>query len=426
MNARVRGSAHRDRETRRGPIPDGRLGNESGSILVLFAIFLPLFLICCAVVIDVGYWWANAKKTQIAADACALAAAQSIPGINPTSGVANPATGECVITPGGPDYVLTNLPIQGDASPEPLHTGTTVVWPYKGDPTLVEARVTMTVGTFFGRVVGLGGVKIARRAVAEQSAGVNDVAIHAHTTNCSNDAIVLNGKNIDIDGIVESNGFFEVNGETIHTGPATGGGPNNCLIKVNGTDLSFGGQPAPTRDPVPHPWPIYFIPGEHPFGWPHSCDFTGNNIIFDNPGGEIPSGVYCARESFEINAERMHGKITVFSPRIKVGGKQTRLEPSPRAVAAGKPLLFMHLANYTEDLSDDDPEPVCSFNHSMELNAEEIVWDGILFHPCGHININGAKNAALEGMIVAQTVRVNGENFKIESLGANKMINLVE
>ena len=52
---------------------------ERGSILVLFALLLPLFLVCCAIAIDVGYWWVNAKKAQIAADACALAAAQELP-----------------------------------------------------------------------------------------------------------------------------------------------------------------------------------------------------------------------------------------------------------------------------------------------------------------------------------------------------------
>jgi hypothetical protein len=416
------------------------LQDESGSILVLFSIFITLFIMLCAVVIDVGYWWANAKKAQIAADACALAAAQSIPDVDPTAGAFDPATGqitdkgECVIEDGGTDWVLTNIPVQGDESPEPLHTLTFVEWPYKKgesgeDPTMVEAIVRMKVGTFFGRIVGLHAVDVERRAVAEQSTGVNEVAIHAHDTNCGNDAIVLNGKNIEVEGTVESNGFFEVNGEDIHTGPATGGGPANCEIKVSGPDISFGGADEPTRDPVPHPWPFYVVPGEHPFDWPNSCDFVGENIEFDTPNGIIPSGVYCAEESFEVKAEGMRGKITVFAPLIKIGGKNTTFEPSPRAMAAEKPLLFMHLPNDTADPGDDDPEPNCVHRNKMELNAEGITWTGVLFNPCDHININGAKNAALEGMIVAQTVRINGENFnlkKINTLGLNKQLALVE
>ena len=69
--------SHRDRDRDRPEL--GRLRDESGNILVMFALMLPLFLFCCAIVIDVGYWWANGKKAQIAADACALAAARELP-----------------------------------------------------------------------------------------------------------------------------------------------------------------------------------------------------------------------------------------------------------------------------------------------------------------------------------------------------------
>ena len=52
----------------------------------------------------------------------------------------------------------------------------------------------------------------------------------------------------------------------------------------------------------------------------------------------------------------------------------------------------------------------------MELNAESIIWTGIVFDPCGHIRINGAKNAVLTGMIVAQTVKVDGEDFNVNKI----------
>jgi hypothetical protein len=409
-----------------------------------------MFLLLCAVVVDVGYWWANAKKAQIAADACALAAAQSIPDTDPPTIVAGDATidpltgdvvdkGECVIDDGGPDYVLTNIPEQGDSSPEPLHTLTLVEWPYiksdgSEDDTMVEATVRMKVGTFFGRVVGLHSIDVERRAVAERSFGVNEVAVHAHDTNCANDSLGLFGKNITIEGVAESNGDFEVNGENIDTGPAAGVHSGSCEIKVDpNKGHSFGGQPKPTHDPVPHPWPFYVVPGEHPFDWPNSCDVVDQNMEFDVPNEVIPDGVYCASESFEVKAEGISGKITVFSPRISVTAKGTRFEPSTRAMDAGKPLLFMTLPNNTSDPGDDDPEPYCQdfspFKHDMILNAEEITWTGVLFNPCGHIRVNGAKNAALDGMIVAQTVRINGENFnlkKISTIGTNKRLALVE
>lgn len=79
-----------------------RRGDERGSILVLFALTVTLFAVLCAVVIDVGHWWVMGKKTRVAADACALAAAAQLPA-NWT-----PPLTDCVIA--GVDYATRNPP----------------------------------------------------------------------------------------------------------------------------------------------------------------------------------------------------------------------------------------------------------------------------------------------------------------------------
>jgi hypothetical protein len=389
----------------------------------MFTLFLTMFLLLCAVVIDVGYWWVNGKKAQIAADACALAAAQSIPGVNPTSGIPNKLTGECVITGTGPDYVLENLHKKGTA-PEPRWNGTEVEWPYVdsagvSDATKVEARVYLSVGTFFGKIVGLNGVGLTRRAVAERSAGINEVTIHAHDTNCGNDALVINGKNGEVEGLIESNGKFEWNGENFTSGHATAGGPNNCLIKVNGPGASFGGQPAPSNDPVAHPWPAYFVPWENGF----ECDFNKQNFKFDVDNAVLADGVYCATEDFEISGKNISGKITVLSPLIKVNNEGTNLEPSSKAVAAGKPLLFFHVPNSTFGQNgdtagqpDDLDPPYCEHRKEMILNGLGATWTGIMFNPCDRIVINAYANSAIQALIEAQTVRINGDDFNITNL----------
>ena len=169
----------------------------------MFAILLPLFMIGGAIVVDVGYWWANARKAQIAADACALAAARDLPQTwNRT---------ECVHD--GRDYVLTNLPPQGVDS-EPVHVSTKVISPFEGDATLVEATVNMKVRTFFGRYVGLGGVELTRRAVAEQSVGEGRYAIYAHSAGCpttGGTSLLFGGEHHTINGRVHSNGEYRVN-----------------------------------------------------------------------------------------------------------------------------------------------------------------------------------------------------------------------
>ena len=109
----------------------------------MFAVAVVGFALLCAVVVDVGYWWVIGRKAQIAADACALAAASQLPQ-NWT-----PPRTECVVS--GVDYVTTNLPADGQA-PEPKHLATAVTSPYPAGPnpaSYVEAEVSMAVRTFF-------------------------------------------------------------------------------------------------------------------------------------------------------------------------------------------------------------------------------------------------------------------------------------
>ena len=154
-----------------------RDSRERGNILVLFAVLLPLIMVCCAIAIDVGYWWVAGKRAQTAADACALAAAQELPHTYADEP-------HCVVAAGQDDYVLTNLPDQSGSDPEPKHVFTRLRSPYQSNPNLVEATVHMRVRTFFGRFVGLGYVDVERRAVAEREAGVSQLAIFAGSADC--------------------------------------------------------------------------------------------------------------------------------------------------------------------------------------------------------------------------------------------------
>jgi len=76
----------------------GRLRNEAGQIVVLFALLLPLFLGLGALAVDVGYWYVVKKEAQDAADAAALAAARDL------------GRGQPVATQTAIDYVRKNMP----------------------------------------------------------------------------------------------------------------------------------------------------------------------------------------------------------------------------------------------------------------------------------------------------------------------------
>ena len=410
-------AAHRDRD--RGRPASGRVRDESGNILVLFALLLPLFLMCCAIVIDVGYWWANGKKAQIAADACALAAASRLP-------TSYPDDPECVITgivatPANPDYILTNLPLEGKAN-EPRWLNTLVTSPYtpEGAPnppeSYVRARVTIAVRTFFGRIIGKRVIRITRQAVAEAAPG--NMAIYARSRSCSDIGVRLNGENMDIDGGVWSNGAFTANGTNIDAESTDVGGENACAPQTAscpGCDLG-GGDATPGIHTTYADWPIWFEEGEF------SCDVdSGNNdlkIEAGGPyvsGGVINTGTYCSDKEIKIEADNLRGRVTFLAPKIalKKGHDFTAHQNNVVVFATGA--------------------------EEMVLNTDGSTFRGFLFHPgntvspdsdCppspqGRILLNGENNTVI-GMIAACEVHVNGKGFNMTGEGGKRLIALYQ
>jgi Putative Flp pilus-assembly TadE/G-like len=414
---RVGGAAHRDRD--RGRPEFGRVRDESGNILVLFAVLLPLFLFCCAIVIDVGYWWANGKRAQIAADSCALAAASKLP-------FSYPDDPECVITgtvasPTNPDYILTNLPLEGKANePRWLNTVVTSPWAPEGAPnpadSYVRARVTIAVRTFFGRIIGKRVIQITRQAVAESAPG--NMAIYARSRSCSDIGVRLNGENMDIDGGVWSNGAFTANGTNIDAESTDVGGENSCPPQTSscpGCDLGNG-----TANPGIHntyaEWPIWFEEGDF------SCTVdSGNNDLEIKAGGPhvtgstINSGVYCSDKEIKVETDNLTGTVTFLTPKL----------------ALKKGHDFRAFANNVVVFGTGTDE--------MVLNTDNSTFRGFLFHPgnspsptsdCppgpqGRILLNGEFNTVI-GMIAACEVHVNGKGFNMTGEGGQRLVALYE
>jgi hypothetical protein len=408
----------------------GLARDQSGNILVLFAILLPLFMFTGMIAVDVGYWWVNARKAQIAADACALAAARDLPA--PSAGWDKP---DCVH--GGRDYVLTNLPAQGTDS-EPQHVSTRVVSPFETNPTQVEATVRLRVRTFFGRFIGLGGVDLSRRAVAEQSSGEGDYAIYARASDCS-DALRFNGEDMNIDGRVHSNGEFTVDGEDFWAAVGTHDGPaspadGSCSPSTD-PDTLFGSPKATATESEPddvgfQPWPEWFTPDQ--FGWTSGCTFSGQKIEIDdttlkitgrpdmNHGGTLPSGTYCATELFKIGGNGLTGVITALAPKIEVGG-----DDHDFTSFASNKVLFFAVPNTDLVATNDGSQPdgagvVCTHSTEMNLvNGNNGVWKGRVFSPCGRVIVNGNASSTIEGAIYAKLVRINGGGFNMIGKGAS-------
>jgi Putative Flp pilus-assembly TadE/G-like len=431
----------------------GRSRDEQGSVLVLFAVFITLFLLCTAIVVDVGYWWANGKKAQIAADACALAAAQELPKAwGPPSGA--PRT-DCDIA--GLDWVMDNIPDQGDPDRGADHLFTRVVSPYDTKSHQVEATVRLRVNTFFGRIVGLPYVEVERRAVAERSEDHGNMAIYSHDDNCS-EGLEFNGLNHNINGLVHSNGEYAINNSGPEPFWAADGTRVDCGASVNPHGSArFGGDGyCCTEATLPREldeeldWPVWFTPAD--FGWLSGCTYNGEEILVKSneveikgpPGpnhtlshsGTVPTGTYCASKSFKIDANNISGTITALSPLITVNGDGQNLQPHRHNV-----LLFSVANKNTSTGDDGDPDgngPLnCELgsapNPEMQLDGNHYTWTGILFNPCGRINVNVAGSSvgspALVGTIIGMQVKVNGPNFSMigqDDFGLNVLLALVE
>jgi hypothetical protein len=404
-----------------------RPGDERGSILIMFALFVVGFVLLSAIVVDVGYWWLMGRKTQIAADACALAAASQLPA-NWT-----PARTECVV--GDVDYVKTNLPANGLAN-EPRHISTSVKSPYPAGPnpgTYVEAQVSMVVRTFFGRVVGLDYVTVSRRAVAEKSQGTpGNYAIYSHSSSCSS-GLEFDGNNRFIDGLVHSNGQYLIGNSgspfwaKTGTRAVAGCGPTtSSAIRFGGTSWATATPGAPAIV-GPQTWPEWFTPGDF------TCtvnaqkieisgsDFKidGVNQPYPTVGGQkvIPNGTYCATELFQVSGNDIRGQLTVLSPKIEVNGNNIDLTSlAPNGV------LFYNLPNITPGGDGGPggvPPPTCSpLSVEMKLsNGNGSTWRGKVFHPCERVLIDGNSTSSIEGAIYGLRVKINGNGFNMIGTG---------
>jgi Putative Flp pilus-assembly TadE/G-like len=435
-------SAHRDRERSRGSARR-RSRDESGNILVLFAILLPLFLFAGMIVVDVGYWWANGRKAQIAADACALAAARELPQDWNADPLPGAPLADCEFD--GRDYVLANLPDQSAGTDSrPLHVSTEVLSPYDGRSDQVEVIVEMRVETFFGRFIGMDGISLTRRAVAEQSLGQGDYAIYAHSPNCDT-GLRFNSESQHIEGLVHSNGEFRINGEGFwasegsHNGNDDGDGCSTAIDSASFGDPPTEGEPADVGD---QPWPAWWTPSE--FGWvdnlnsSDTCDVKGQTIKFvEASGGRtrievgspigiqpplgpftvMPSYTYCAWEKASLEDENMAATLTVLSPEIEVKAKGQNLKPYKDGV------LFFIVPNISSLLDGSIPPPdggvpsICNpppVEKVLNINNGPYQLEGVVFAPCTRVKIDAEHTTFTDGAIFAYEVEVNDKFFRME------------
>lgn len=122
---------------------------EGGQVLVLAAMAMTALLGMSAFVIDVASWYQLQRRTQAAADAGALAAAQYLPS-NASTAVSTAQT-----------YVGKNI----------AGATATITTPYNSDTSKIHVTVTATAPTFFAKIFGINSVTVSSDSTAAGTKG---------------------------------------------------------------------------------------------------------------------------------------------------------------------------------------------------------------------------------------------------------------
>jgi hypothetical protein len=169
---------------------------------------------------------------------------------------------------------------------------------------------------------------------------------------------------------------------------------------------------------------VWYTPAD--FGWFSSCTFKGTTIevtaqevVMKGPdqvvahNGTLPTGTYCATESFVLTGDGVRGAITALAPSITVDASDTELRAS-----SGTRVLFFAIPNNDVSPTNDGAlsgggNPTCQPDPAADLtlNGEGHRWRGVVFSPCGRVVVNISGAQALVGAIVARQVRVDADGF---------------
>jgi putative Flp pilus-assembly TadE/G-like protein len=180
--------------------------SELGQSLLVILLALPIMLGFMGLVVDGAHAFGEKRRTQNAADAAALAAAQNL--------IFGTTSGDCPTGPppinsvkkaaecyseinGGPgllhkcsDRDVNGFPIP--AAPEDSNCYTT---PFKGNSNLVEVRLTRSVDEYFLDAIGLGGLldEVSGRAVASALPLVSPPTTETTTNPGTTETVIQDG-----------------------------------------------------------------------------------------------------------------------------------------------------------------------------------------------------------------------------------------
>jgi hypothetical protein len=385
---------------------------------------LPMFFGLVTLVVDGSNLMAKRRMAQNAADASALAVAQSIE-LGPGGAVCGAGclakADEYSSANGGP----AALHACSDTAPSDPADTNCYAYPYVDRSGVshdqeVEVRLRLTVSGFFASVAGhLGAFHVSARAVASTGpvvtttattipgttnpgttipgatstststsvttvttvSGGTAAALFAKNTACGPaNGIVVSGNSADIKGGAISNGSFTIGGNPqTHVNYAEYGGPNHCAISGAG---KVDTQP-PTVHTDDRPWPLTF----------------DRNAICSLPGAvdrasaivvrQGDDGIFCSDTSVSFAGN--DAKVTMIAPVVVITSQTVTLDPYVQGLLVYQtgPNSF-HFPNNSH------------ITGTIWIENGDLIYDG---------------NQGTTGFYEAQNVFVRGNSFDMQGSG---------
>ncbi len=350
-----------------------RAGKRRGVVIVLVAISLVALLGFAALTIDVGQLCIAAQTVQDTVDAAALAGASQLPTFSA-------ARDEAEL------YVAANNEGRGfqvQITPEDgvVHYGPGTTVPNYGQldskSHALEVTGQVEVVYAFAKVFGLESALITRSATAMQEPGDTPTTVFAN--NESEHAIIFSGDDVEINGLVHSNGGIDVTGSntTFHDPVEY----FNILRDPSGSSTYEAGcQQHPKRD-----WPIDYT----------ASDFEPYDYIIEGDWEPTTANLTLAPGNYFVNGN------------VKFRGDYLVAEDCT-IVATGN----IHLAGNAPRFTPHDKSvSLYSLQGDITATANGTDMDGIIFAPNGHINYLGEGQQVVS--LIAQTISFYGNNVDI-------------
>ena len=372
--------------------------------MIYMAVLAPVILGFAGLSVDIGYWYANVRMAQNAADSAAVAASLEVLRSNGDSSLVNAAAltqaANSGFSAGNGDTVTVNYPPASG--------------PNAGSPNFVEVVVTRPAQTFFAQVLYQGQTTITARAVA--LAASTNTCIWALNPGTSGAITVSGAAEVELSCGVYVN---STNGNALRQ---TGSG---CLtaskIKVVGGYSVNCASPEPVSGTIAAVDPLAALPPPATGG----CDYNGNVTVNGGQTQTLSPGTYCGSIRINGNATvtfdaglyvmnggglRISGQATVSGVEVSFyltensgtsdnitinGGAEVSLSAASEGPLPG--ILFYQDRNAPGNVTH-------RFSGGAEMNL-----DGILYFPNQDLQFAGGsdlQNSA--AVIIADTVNFTG------------------